>query len=172
MKSPTVRCADCGFLAVRAMLVNRKRVHSGCHEVEQFQRDSPAAVLDFVPGDTNAWQQGELVCFRHAADLPRERVEIAVTQKISEDQAIRAAIWNPRSCDKWDQYEPGIDPPRHLADSVTRAQADQAGRLAKIAIWLTVIIGVPAMIAAFLAITNDSIGLRWFKAAVAWLSRS
>src|SRR5713226_905758 len=99
MENPRGRCVSCGFLAKRAKRQGYGRPHAGYHEVEQVDRENPLASFDFVPGDTNAVQKGELACYRNAADLPSE---------IRNDQAAREAIRKHRSCIRWKTYEPGL----------------------------------------------------------------
>jgi len=178
-------CVTCGYLSIRAKRSGRWRPHAGYYEVEQPDRENPLASFDFVPGETNALHKGELVCYRHAADLSHEIVELATSGRISEDEAARATIYKVRACDRWSKYEPGLDPRQHFVELNARAlEADrrefqvkmseleqrqdqrdrrQDRRLNKTAILFAVIIGLAQIIASTLAMTKDSIGFGWLK---------
>lgn len=178
------RCVACGYLSIRAKRSGRWRPHAGYHEIEQPDRENPLASFDFVPGETNALQKGELVCYRHAADLPHEIAQTASSGQ-SADEAAREAICKDRSCDRWSQYQPGLDPRQQLVELNARAlEADrrefhvkmseleqrqddrerqQDRRLNKAALLFALIIGLAQIVASALAMTRDSIGFGWLK---------
>jgi hypothetical protein len=149
---------------MRAIRDGGFRAHAGYHEVDPEDREHPTARFNFAPGETNALHEGELMCFRGAADLPRELAETASAQKIGDDQAARAVVWNPRSCDKWHRYQPGLDPRRQFEELEAGLRSVRERRLTKIAICCAIGVGAAAM-------TVDSAGLRVVKAGVQWLGR-
>ena len=177
-------CRTCGFLSRRAKTLAQTgwRPHSGFHETENADRDHPERYFDFVPGETNALQKGELVCFRRAADLPHEMEEASAAGASAAE-----VVWRDRRCVRWIAYEPGISPRDHLAElktrdleegrrefqrSMTRHEERQAARerradrrLTKAAIWLGSIVGL----AQLLTMSPDSIGYRWLVALGQWL---
>jgi hypothetical protein len=159
MKSPGVRCYDCGFLALRCAREGQWRAHSGYVEAEQWHRDSPDGKFTIVPGETNATHPGEMVCFRGAADLSGE---MATAIAEHGDQAARAVIVKHRQCAQWHPYRPGVSPLRQWEELEASLRTERESRLTKVAIACAVIVGLMAM-------TNDSIGLRWFKALGVWL---
>jgi len=160
------------------------RPHTGFHEAESADREHPERFFQFVPGETNALQSGELVCFRRAADLQHEIGEAA---SAGAGDAAEVVIWRDRHCERWIAYEPGISPRDHLAElkardlerdrrefqrSMVAHEARQTERerradrrLTKAAIWLGSIIGL----AQLLTMSPDSIGYRWLVAVWRWL---
>ena len=179
------RCVDCGFLSMRAKRIDgHGRPHAGYHEVDQEDRDKPLATFDFVPGETNAVQKAELVCFRGAANLPREISDTASSRKIAGDEATSAVLRKDRSCKRWGRYVPGLGPRQQFMELEAaaheqdrrdfhvklseweRQQSDrerrQDRRLAKAAIIFAVIIGV-------LTMTKDSVAVGWISAVFRWL---
>jgi hypothetical protein len=180
----TVRCANCGYLAVRAKKVGGWRPHSGYFEVETEDRKRPRAEFQFVPGETNALHSAELVCFRGAADL---RSEVAkLSESIASDEAETEMIQRMRSCKSWASYRPGLDPVQLYQELRTEAlekdrrefhaklskweqlQSDRERRqgrlLMKAAIWFATILALVQIATTILAMSNDSIGIQLLKA--------
>src|ERR1700730_13164595 len=161
MRTPDVRCYDCGFLALHAAWEGQWRAHSGYVEAEQWHRDRPGdkfTKFTIVPGETNATHPGEMVCFRGAADLPGEMAKAIADHG---EQAARAVIEKHRQCAQWHPYSPGVDPRRQWDELEASLRANRESRLTKVAIWCAVIIGVAQIIAAALALPNDSPAWRW-----------
>jgi hypothetical protein len=143
-----------------------------------------------VPGEANAWMQGEFGCFAHVADLPKELREARASHP---DDATERVIWKDRHCHRWSEYEPGVVPRDQLQEAKQRAfeenrrafsskiaaferrqvtrerHADR--RLTKAAIVLASIIGIAQLIASLLTMAKDSAAYPWVHAAYCWLSR-
>jgi len=64
----------------------------------------------FMPVGINAQKQGRLVCFRHAANLPKEVAERGVNAGSVGDPAWVAVLWLDRKCPTWSRWEPGLAP--------------------------------------------------------------
>jgi hypothetical protein len=171
------RCGTCGFLGKRVIPNEStgQRSHLGFFEAEQTDRDKPAQLIKLVPGESNAWQDAHLVCFRYAADLPKEIAEIA---SLGDDVAARDVVWKDRHCPLWCAYEPGLSPRDHLYElkardleehrrqfqrSLATFESRQAARekradrrLTKAAIWFGSIVGVAQIIASLMTMPPDA----------------
>jgi hypothetical protein len=177
-------CGTCGWLAkrVKPPQPGQSRTHEGFFEADLQFREHPSQAFKMVPGDTNAWHDGEFACFRHVADLPGEMLKCP-----AED-----VVWADRHCPQWSAYEPGISPREHLAELKARRleedrrefqltlnafetqQADRERRadrrLMSAAIWLAVIIGAVQVITSVVAMTPDAVGYRSLRGFWCWLT--
>jgi hypothetical protein len=187
-----VRCVDCGFLARRACLQGEWRAHEGYHEADKVFRNNPKESFHFVPGSINALNQGELNCYRQAADLLNEialvRASRTTTENLNNDPA-RDVLYKERECAKYFPYEPGIDPPGHLLEQkaatleedrrkfdtalvdfqadLNAKEARQNKWLAWLAFYVTLVVGLIQLLTSVLAMTPDAIGIdfgRWVYA--------
>ncbi len=79
-------------------------------ETEHWYRDHPEENFPFVPVGINAQKQGRLVCFRRAANLPKEAV---VHEWVD-------VLWLDRKCPTWFRREPGVAPFEQLAEDRSR----------------------------------------------------
>lgn len=192
-------CIGCGFLAMRASRIGgTNRTHTGYFEFEAENRSKLSYPFDFVPGESNAFHAGELACFRGAANLPAEIAEAAKAKGTGESAVAEEVLRRSRGCRSWTTYETGLDPRRHFEELKARALEDdrrkfaldlakweqqqneretrQDRRLTHAAIWIGGIIGVAQIIAAALAMTEDSLGLAWLRrlwvAVVAWFQQA
>jgi hypothetical protein len=183
-------CGTCGYLSrrVKPIAPGAPRAHAIFAEVEPHEREHPDAEANMVPGEANAWMQGEFGCFAHVADLPKELRETIASHPSDGTERV---IWKDRQCRRWSKYEPGVAPreqlqemkarafeqerrdfQQSLVDFETRQNERERGadrRLTKAAIWLASIIGAAQIIASFLTMGRDSIAYRAFSAARCWI---
>jgi len=87
-------------------------------------------LFDFVPGDTNAVQKGELACYRQASDLASE---------ITSDASARESVQKDRACKSWRKYEAGLNPSQLAAELRTR----ELQRL----MWATLVVSLLTLVA-------------------------
>lgn len=189
----TGRCIGCGFLSKRVSSQGEFRPHEGFFEYRPEERSKAQHKFQFSPGETNAVHQGELACYRRAADLPREISEFARLKGLDQFDAAPEVLSIDRHCLEWCMYEPGIDPAGHhqeqraaalerdrrqfmtaLAEFQARLgeqEGRQNKRLAWTALYVTVVIGVIQLWAAGMSMTKDSIGY-WFGQWIAGLTHS
>jgi hypothetical protein len=182
-------CGTCGYLSrrVKPTAPGAPRAHSIFAEVEPHERDRPNAEANIVPGEANAWMQGEFGCFAHVVNLPLELLEVA---KAHPSDATERVVWKDRHCPRWSRYEPGVAPRDQLREAKARAfeeerqafarklaefesrqvkrerRADR--RLTVAAIWLASIIGLAQLIASLLTMSSDSVAYRWFSVVPHW----
>ncbi len=183
-------CGTCAYLSRRSKpsQPGGPRAHSIFAEVEPHEREQLSPDSQFVPGDANAWQQGEFGCFARVADLPKELLEAAA---VDSNDAAERVIWKDRHCPRWSKYEPGVAPREQLQELKVRAfeaerraferklaefegrqvkrerRADR--RLTVAAIWLGSILSVVQIVITPLAAVKDSIAYRGLRAAYLWL---
>ncbi len=128
----TVRCVDCGYLSRRAQIQSGGwRAHEGYHEADAVFRQNPSESFDFVPGETNAVNKGEIGCFRQAANLTAEIAAVREAKRISAVDPAQEVITRARRCAKFYVYEPGVDPPGHLVDEKAAALEDDRRQFEK-----------------------------------------
>src|SRR5258708_1980163 len=127
-----VRCVDCGYLARRArMQIGGWRAHEGYHEADTVFRNNASESFDFVAGETNAVNKGEIGCYRQAADLPGEIRAAREAKRISAVDPAQEVINRSRQCSKFFVYEPGVDPPGHLVEEKAAALEDDRRQFEK-----------------------------------------
>jgi hypothetical protein len=189
------RCVDCGFLAYRCKLggQGRFREHSGYVEVEQAVRNDPHAEEQIVPGESNAWKRGEPCCTRAVADLPHEIATLVSVKGMQPNAAAREAFNRERNCTRWTKYVAGLDPRQHILEAnarqleedrrafsreMSKLEERQAKRvheqnwyLAKLAIGVTLAIGLVQSLLAVASLVPDSPGCRWLSRVDGWPSR-
>jgi hypothetical protein len=173
----TGECKTCGFLSRRVRYNGIFRAHERFWEATPEDREKTQDNFRFVPGDTNAVQHGEFVCFRWAANLPEETGQTAGARGISRDDALRAVLDKDRRCPRWREYERGVDPSGHLQDEkeglrenarrtfeqmLSGFEGRQNKRLTGLAILLALIIGL------FQA-TPDALGIQLLCKIGSWL---
>jgi hypothetical protein len=186
-----VRCVDCGYLSKRARMQNGGwRAHEGYHEADAVFRKNPSESFDFVPGETNAVNKGEISCYRQAANLPGEIIAVQEAKRISAVDPAQEVINRSRQCSKFFVYEPGVDPPGHfveekattleddrrrfertLADFQVKLSAREARhnwRLGIYAITITLIIGCVQIWASAIAMSSDAIGITFGRRVLAY----
>jgi hypothetical protein len=117
-----VRCVDCGYLSRRARIQNGGwRAHEGYYEADTVFRKNPSESFEFVPGETNAVNKGEIGCYRQAANLPGEISAVREAKRISAVDPAQEVLNRPRQCPKFFLYEPGVDPPGHFVEEKAAA---------------------------------------------------
>ncbi len=179
-----VRCVDCGYLSRRARMQNGGwRAHEGYHEADTVFRKNPSEFFDFVPGEINAVNKGEISCYRQAANLPTEISVVREAKRISAVDPAQEVINRPRQCPKFFVYEPGVDPAGHLVEEKATAleddrrrfektladfqlklsarEARQNWRLGVYALIVTLIIGCVQIWASAIAMSPDAIGINF-----------
>jgi hypothetical protein len=179
-----VRCVDCGYLSRRARPQEGGwRAHEGYHEADTVFRQHPSETFDFVPGETNALNPGEVACFRQAANLAGEMRAVREAKRISAIDPAQEVINRSRQCAKFFRYEPGVDPPGHfveekagaleedrrrfettLADHqsrLTALESRRTWRLIACALLLAVILGCVQIWAAAISMPADAIGINF-----------
>jgi hypothetical protein len=177
-----VRCIDCGYLSKRARMQSGGwRAHEGYHEADSVFRNNPSESFDFVPGESNTVNKGEIVCYRQAVNLPGEIIAVRQAKRISAVDPAQEAINRSRQCSKFFVYEPGVDPPGHyveekataleddrrrfektLADfqvKLSAREARQNWRLGIYALIITLLIGCVQIWASAIAMPSDAIGI-------------
>jgi hypothetical protein len=185
-----VRCADCGYLSRRARMQGGWRAHEGYHEADAVFRNNPSESFDFVPGETNAVNKGEISCYRQAADLPGEISAVREAKRISAVDPAQEVIGRSRQCSKFFIYEPGVDPPGHFVEEKATAleddrrrfektladfqvqlsarEARQNWRLGLYALVITLVIGCVQIWASAIAMSPDAIGINFGRRVLAY----
>jgi len=186
-----VRCVDCGYLSRRARMQDGGwRAHEGYHEADTVFRMNASESFDFVPGETNAVNKGEIGCYRQAADLPSEISAVREAKRISAVDPAQEVINRSRQCAKFLVYEPGVDPSGHfieekaaaleddrrqfeeaLADFQVKLSAREARhnwRLGVYALIITLIIGCVQIWASAIAMSSDAIGINFGRRVLAY----
>lgn len=186
-----VRCVDCGYLSRRARMQNGGwRAHEGYYEADTVFRKNPSEVFDFVSGETNAVNKGEIGCFRQAANLPGEITAVREAKRISAIDPAEQVINRTRQCSKFFIYEPGVDPPGHLVEEKATAleddrrrfettlaefqaklsarEARQHWRLGIYALIITLIIGCVQIWASAVSMSSDAIGVNFGRRVLAY----
>lgn len=179
-----VRCVDCGYLSRRARRQTEGwRAHEGYQEADTVFRKNPSEFFEFVPGETNTVNKGELGCYRQAADLPGEIAAVREAKRISAVDPAQEVINRPRQCSKFFVYEPGVDPPGHFVEEKAMAleddrrrfektledfqvqlaarEARQNLRLGVYALVITLIIGGVQIWTSAIAMSSDAIGINF-----------
>jgi hypothetical protein len=197
-----VRCVDCGYLSRRARMQNGGwRAHEGYHEADTVFRNNPSESFDFVPGETNAVNKGEISCYRQAANLPAEVSAVRQAKRISAVDPAQEIVNRSRQCSKFFAYEPGVDPPGHLVEEKATAleddrrrfektladfqvklsarEARQNWRLGVYALVITLIIGCVQIWASAIAMSPDAIGISfghrvlvYTRTVASWFNRT
>jgi hypothetical protein len=186
-----VRCVECGYLARRArMQTGGWRGHEGYHEADSVFRQNPSEFFEFVPGETSALTEGEIGCYRQAANLCSEVTAVREAKRISAVDPAQEVINRPRQCSKFFVYEPGVDPPGHfveekamaleddrrrfeetLADFQVKLSAREARhnwRLGVYAIIITLVIGCVQIWSSAIAMSSDAIGINFGRRVLAY----
>jgi hypothetical protein len=186
-----VRCVDCGYLSRRARMQNGGwRAHEGYHEADMVFRKNASESFDFVPGETNAVNKGEIGCYRQAANLPSEVSAVREAKRISAVDPAQEVINRSRQCSRFFIYEPGVDPPGHFIEEKATALEDdrrrfertladfqvklsaregrQNWRLGVYALFITVIIGCVQIWASAIAMSPDAIGINFGRRVLAY----
>jgi hypothetical protein len=186
-----VRCVDCGYLSRRPRKQNGGwRAHEGYFEADTVFRKNPSESFDFVPGETNAVNKGEISCYRQAANLPAEIIAVREAKRISAVDPAQEVINRARQCSKFFVYEPGVDPPGHFTEEKAAAleddrkqfaktladfqamlsarEARQNWRLGFYAIIVALIIGCVQIWASAIAMSPDAIGINFGRRVLAY----
>lgn len=159
------------------------RAHEGYHEADTVFRKNPSESFDFVPGEINAVNKGEISCYRQAANLPSEISAVREAKRISAVDPAQEVINRPRHCPQFFVYEPGVDPAGHLVEEKATAleddrrrfektladfqvklaarEARQNWRLGVYALIITLIIGCVQIWASAIAMSSDAIGINF-----------
>lgn len=106
-----VRCADCGFLALR------KRDTRELVEMEGPIRKTGEMPNEWAPGGTKvqAIYENQPICFVSACDLPDERRKISeLNRHQSIDQNTVAVVEDKRLCEGFVPWHQGRTPKEHL----------------------------------------------------------
>ncbi|MGA2778279.1 MAG: hypothetical protein ABSF94_12040 [Steroidobacteraceae bacterium] len=187
----SVRCVDCGYLSKRARMQNGGwRSHEGYFEADAVFRGNPSESFDFVPGETNAVNKGEINCYRQAANLPAEISTVRAAKGISAFDPAQEVINRPRQCSRFFQYIAGIDPPGHfveqkaaaleadrktfentLADFQAKLAARESRRnrrLGLYALLVALIIGCVQIWASAISMPPDAIGISFGRRVLAY----
>ena len=186
-----VRCVDCGYLSKRARMQSGGwRAHEGHHEADTVFRKNPSEAFDFVPGETNSVNKGEIGCYRQAANLPGEIIAAREAKRISAVDPAQEVINRSRQCSKFFAYEPGVDPAGHFVEEKATAleddrrrfektladfqgklsarEARQNWRLGVYALIITLIIGSVQIWASAIAMSPDAIGINFGRRVLAY----
>ena len=151
-------CGTCGFLGVRPARFFAVHRPPGFYEVELEERASPG--MAFWRTEIRAAGtpiELELACYRAAANLIREIENAMPAFGLDREKAALQILAKPRACQSWGEYQPGLDPQRHLeemkyleVDAIrekTKRDSDHALR------WLT---GLAVAVALFVGLMQPS----------------
>jgi hypothetical protein len=186
-----VRCVECGYLSRRArMQTGGWRVHEGYHEADSVFRQNPSEFFEFVPGETGVVNEGEIGCYRQAANLYSEIIAVREAKRISAVDPAQEVINRPRQCSKFFVYEPGVDPPGHFVEEKAMALEDdrrqfektladfqvklaardarQNVRLGVYAIVIALVIGCVQIWSSAIAMPSDAIGINFGRRVLAY----
>jgi hypothetical protein len=166
------------------------RAHEGYHEADAVFRKNPSESFDFVPGEINAVNKGEISCYRQATNLPGEISAVREAKRISAIDPAEEVINRSRQCSKFFVYEPGVDPPGHFVEEkaaaleddrrrfertlvdfqvkLSASEARQKWRLAVYALVITLIIGGIQIWASAVAMSSDAIGINFGRRVLAY----
>jgi len=136
-------------------------------ETEQWFRDHPSEDFPFVPVGINAYKQGRLVCFRRAANLPKEAAELGESTGSPGNTSWTAVIWGDRKCPTWSQWEPGFAPRDYLAEERSRRFTLDLKSIETRLTWLAIKVAIAIGLLQLLLMTPDSIGWQFWS----WLVR-
>jgi len=187
----TVRCGDCGYLSRRARLQNGGwRAHEGHHEADTVFRRNPSESFDFVPGETNAVNKGEISCYRQAANLANEISAVRDAKPMTAVDPSLEVLNRPRQCAKFFRYEPGVDPAGHFVEQKATAlendrrrfektladfqaklsvrEARQNWRFGFYALIIAMLIGCIQIWASSIAMSPDAIGINFGRRVLAY----
>jgi hypothetical protein len=159
------------------------RAHEGYHEADTVFRQHPSESFEFVPGETNAVNKGEIGCYRQAANLTAEIAAVREAKRISAVDPAQEVINRSRQCSKFFVYEPGVDPPGHFVEEKAAALEDDRRqfkktladfqatlsaregrrnwRLGIFALIITLIIGCVQIWSSAIAMPSDAIGINF-----------
>jgi hypothetical protein len=186
-----VRCVECGYLSRRArMQTEGWRAHEGYHEADTVFRQNPSEFFEFVPGETSVVNEGEIGCYRQAANLCNEIIAVREAKRISAVDPAQEVINRPRQCAKFFVYEPGVDPPGHFVEEKAMALEDdrrqfektladfqlklsardarQNLRLGVGAVIVTLVIGCVQIWSSAIAMPSDAIGINFGRRVLAY----
>jgi len=166
------------------------RAHEGYHEADTVFRKNPSEFFDFVPGESNAVNKGEISCYRQAANLPSEIIAVREAKPISSVDPAQEVINRSRQCSKFFIYEPGVDPAGHFVEEKATAleddrrqfektladfqvklsarEARQNWRLGVYALIVTLVIGCVQIWASAIAMSSDAIGINFGRRVLAY----
>ena len=165
-------CETCGFLGTRP--ARRYAVHRppGFYEVELDERASPRMAF-WLSGINvkGAPIELELACYRAAANLIRE-IEMAMpAHGLDREKAARQVLAKPRACQRWGEYQPGLDPSGHLAemkyleiDALREKNKKDSDRAMRRLTWRAACLAVgAALLVGFMQMTSESVVYRAFN---------
>ena len=161
-------CGTCAWLAKTVISdgISPQPMYAIYDETEEYFREHPSDGFYFVTA-LNSSVPHRLACFRGAANLFKEAEPEGNTSS-----AWHAVIWRDRHCPKWSQWEPGFDPRQQVAENRSRqftlAINSIEGRLSRLALRVTVALGLLTLIISVLVMTPDAVGCRTVKNAVGW----
>ena len=166
------------------------RATEGYYEADTVFRKNPSESFEFVPGETNAVNKGEISCYRQAANLPSEISAVREAKRISAVDPAQEGLNRPRQCPKFFLYEPGVDPPGHfveekaaaleadrrefqktLADFQVNLSAREARRNWRLGIYaliVALIIGCVQIWASAVTMSSNSIGIDFGRRVLAY----
>jgi hypothetical protein len=166
------------------------RAHEGYHEADSVFRQNPSESFDFIPGETNAVNKGEISCYRQAANLSSEIIALREAKRISAVDPAQEVINRSRQCSRFFPYEPGVDPSGHFVEQKAAAlesdrrrfeetlsdfqeylsarEARQNWRLGLYALIVTLIIGCVQIWASAIAMSPDAIGINFGRRVLAY----
>jgi hypothetical protein len=123
MERPTKGCCGtCAWLAQSVISggINEHPQWAVYDETDGSYRERPGEDFSFYPLGYNAQKQGRLVCFRRAANLPKEALDLGQNTGALGNATWTAVLWLDRKCPTWLQYEPGVAPRDQLAENRSR----------------------------------------------------
>jgi len=191
-EKPRVKCATCGFLAKHAVFTGKPLPIPTFYEAEEVERQTGHGLFTHVPTAFLGPVATEPVCFARQIRIPflvGQQIlgQEEKQQKIEAFSAALNVISAERICDWWNEYQPGFSPKEHLeirnmeqlewlrqrfAEDRERDRRAFEQRLQRDStkvsnglIIAALIIGFFQLLAAFMAMTRDSLFMKW------WLGR-
>lgn len=166
-------CETCGFLGKRPARKYRVQRAPGFFEVEQDERASPGMVFwpgrrDESAGSVSEPVDFEFACRRGAANLIQEidlRVPLLLLLGNAFEEAARQVLAKPRACKFWGEYQPSLDPQRHLeemkyleVDAIREKTKKDSDRAMRRLTWRTALLAViAALLVGFMQMTSESV---------------
>jgi hypothetical protein len=108
-------CQSCGFLSLRAVATQNAANPIFREFGPEARQTGVVGVVIGIPGADKGMSPLPM-CIRGAADLWGEMLEFNQQFQQGAAKAVLHVLEQPRKCDKWHAYTPGLDPSQHLEE--------------------------------------------------------
>jgi hypothetical protein len=169
------RCGTCAWLGKGIIegLTSGRPYAAVCDEAEPEYRENPSSGFHFMPVGFNADKIGHLVCFRLAANLPKEAAALGAepTGGAPSEAVWTDVVWKDRQCRTWSQWVPCISPREQLAEERSRRFTLDLKRIETRLTWTGIGVAIVIGLLQLSLMTPDSLGWKlWTRAANWWHS--